>query len=187
MKYGLQQWIHPRCGMYSVSHGNWQNHWHKNLSIKNNLERIKFTIMANICKFRNKIISKFVWCIRGMNQWFWILAIFGVAFVLLVYLRGKETEGFGEFQQATTQFVTKQDDFFSKFGCKKFGKNFSAYFHTYVGVYFHTFVHLLMHILLVCRTCLFLRDGVGPDAEASFLPSYFRHGCFGGAILAFSL
>jgi hypothetical protein len=49
-----------------------------------------------------------------MNQWFWIIAIFGVAFVLLVFLRQKETEGFGEFQQATTQFVNKQDDFFSK-------------------------------------------------------------------------
>jgi hypothetical protein len=50
-----------------------------------------------------------------MNQWLWIFAIFGVAFVFLLLLRRRpDMEGFGDFQKATTAFVNKQDTFFSK-------------------------------------------------------------------------
>ena len=52
-----------------------------------------------------------------MNQWIWILAIFIVAFMLLVFLRrgaAPTAEGFGELKDASTSFADRQFSFFHK-------------------------------------------------------------------------
>ncbi len=50
-----------------------------------------------------------------MNPWIWILAIFSVAFLILVFLRRRTNEGFAEFKDSNVRFADRQYTYFKDF------------------------------------------------------------------------